>query len=125
MILSNLKILSKKNSKQLRVWGNNWRFQWYSFIYFYRLTQTLIKNTQKDKSTAKALRELVEKIINEMRPSSWAKEDVDLESFNVSQISDLVKSRLEAYSKDVKDMKSKHIEKQGKLYPDNFDNLIY
>ena len=49
-----------------------------------------------------------------MRPSSWAKEDVDLESFNVSQISDLVKSRLEAYSKDVKDMKSKHIEKQGK-----------
>ena len=67
----------------------------------------------------------MEKIINEMRPSSWAKEDVDLESFNVSQITDLVKSRLEAYSKDVKDMKSKHIEKQGKLYHDNFDIFIY
>ena len=50
-----------------------------------------------------------------MRPSSWPKENVNLESFNVSQISDLVKSRLEAYSKDVKDMKSKRIEKQGSL----------
>ena len=59
-----------------------------------------------------------------MRPSSWPKENVNLESFNVSQISDLVKSRLEAYNKDVKDMKSKRIEKQGNLESYKFDFLF-